>query len=129
MKNQNNLTAIKRIAIVAPAEKRKELIEWSYTHREMLACHELIAVSDTAHLLEGTINVSVDTLARENAGGYEQLAAMMRNKKVDIIFFFENPMNNFRQDDTLRKLLEIALELNIVIAGMRSGVDFMKASA
>lgn len=129
MKNPNNLTAIKRIAVVAPADKRKELIEWSYTNKEMLGSHELIAVSDTAHVLEGTVNKSVDTLPRESAGGYDHLAAMMRNKKVDIIFFFENPMRSFRQDDTMRRLLDIALDMNIVIAGTRSGVDFMKASA
>jgi methylglyoxal synthase len=129
MKNQNNLTATKRIAIIAPADKRKELIEWSYANRDMLASHELLAVAGTANILEGTVNKPVQALARESAGGYEQMAGIMRNKKVDIIFFFENPMRTFRQDDTLRQLLDIALEMNIVIAGMRSGVDFMKASA
>lgn len=129
MKNPNNLTATKRIAVVAPADKRKELIEWSYTNRQMLGSHELIAVADTARLLEGTVNKSVAALPRENAGGYEQLAAMMRGKKVDIIFFLENPMKSFRQEDTMRRLLDIALDMHIVIAGMRSGVDFMKASA
>ena len=129
MKNQNNLTATKRIALVAPADKRKELIEWSYANREMLASHELLAVSGTANILQGTVNKPVYALARENAGGYEQLAGIMRDKKVDIIFFFENPMRTFRQDDAMRKLLDTALEMNIVIAGMRSGVDFMKASA
>ena len=129
MKTQNNLTAIKRIAIVAPADKRKELIEWSYANREMLASHELLAISGTANILAGTVNKPVYELARESAGSYEELAGLMRNKKVDIVFFFENPMGTFRQDDAMRQLLDTSLEMNIVIAGMRSGVDFMKASA
>ena len=129
MKNETNLTAIKQIAIVAPVSKRKELIEWSYFNKDMLAKHELISTSTTAKVLEGTVNKPVYKLSSENAGGYHQMAAMMLDNKVDVIFFFENPMKSRPQNDTIRRLLDIALEMNIVIAGERSSIDFMQVSA
>lgn len=127
MKNKTDHNVRKRIAIVAPGARRKELIEWSYYNKHLLANHELIATAVTAGLLEGTVNRPVYKLSPEHIGGYHQLAALMQDKKVDVIFFFENPMRSFRPDDTIRSLLDIALEMNIVIAGNRSKVDFMGA--
>jgi methylglyoxal synthase len=114
---------------VAPVDKRKELIEWSYDNKEMLSGHELIATAFAAELLEGTVNKNVFKLPAENIGGYNQLAAMMQNNQVDVIFFFENPLRNSRYDNNLNKLLDIALEMNIVIAGTQSKIDFMHTKA
>ncbi|MBC7903979.1 MAG: hypothetical protein H7Y27_11175, partial [Gemmatimonadaceae bacterium] len=91
MKN-NNSKQIRTIAVVAPTEKRKEVIEWSYFNRAALSKYNLVATSGTASLLEGTINKPVFALPMEKAGGYSQMAAMMLDNKVDVIFFFENPM-------------------------------------
>jgi len=58
MKNAHALNSIKWIAVVASADKRKELIEWSYANKGMLAGHELIATIATAGLLESLSNNS-----------------------------------------------------------------------
>ena len=87
-----NSSTIKRIAVVASADKRKELIEWAYDNKQMLAGHALIATSFAADILEGTVNTTVLKLSADNLGGYNQLATMMQNNEVDVIFFFENPL-------------------------------------
>ena len=129
MSTEINNKEVKRIAIVASVDKRKELIEWSYDNKDMLSGHELIATAFAAELLEGTVNKNVFKLPAENIGGYNQLAAMMQNNQVDVIFFFENPLRNSRYDNNLNKLLDIALEMNIVIAGTQSKIDFMRPNA
>lgn len=129
MKNVNNLIPMKRIAVVAPVDKRKEVIEWSYFNKCTLASHTLIATHTTAGLLEGTVNKPVFKLDIDHAGGYDQLCSLMLEKKVDIIFFFDNPMKSFRPDDAMRKLLDTALEMNLVIASYRSKMDFMPVCA
>jgi methylglyoxal synthase len=121
------MTTVKRIAIIASADKRKELIEWSYSNRDVLANHQLISTNTAAKVLEGTIQKPVCRLSREKGGAYHQLITMMQDKKVDMIFFFENPLRTFRPDDKIRKLLDTALEMNIIIAGERSALDFMRA--
>ena len=127
METENNMTTVKRIAVIASAEKRKELIEWSYSNRDVLANHQLISTNTTAKVLEGTVQKPVCRLSREKGGAYHHLITMMQDKKVDMIFFFENPLRTFRPDDKIRKLLDTALEMNIIIAGERSALDFMRA--
>ena len=129
MKHTNNLSPVKRIAVVASTDKRKELIEWSYQHKDMLGQHQLVATSKTAYILEGTVNRPVQKLVGENTGGYQLMAEMIRNREVDIIVFFENPMRSPRLGDLNQKLLDLALEMNIVIAGEQSPLDFVKATA
>lgn len=129
MKQTNNLFPIQRIAVVASVEKRKELIEWSYFNKSILFNHDLIATHSTANLLEGTVNKAVYKLPVDHDGGYQQLYTMIQDKEVDMIFFFDNPMKSVKPDETMRKLLDIALEMNIVIASDRSNLDFMAQSA
>jgi methylglyoxal synthase len=129
METKSNHNVKKRVAIVAPPDKRKELIEWSYYNKDILSAHELIATSVTAGLLEGTVDGEVYKLSCETIGGYQEMAAMIDDNKVDVIFFFENPMRSFRPDDTIQKLLDIALQKNVLIAGSQSNVDFMKVTA
>lgn len=117
----------KRIAIVATPAKRKELIEWSYENKSKLKDHELIATPFAAGLLEGTVNKPVLQVPPEDVGGYHQMATLMQDQKVDVIFFFENPMRTFRPNDNLRHLLDTALEMNVVIAGNRSSLDAVLA--
>jgi methylglyoxal synthase len=129
MKNENKSMPTKRIAVVAPIDKRKEVIEWSYFNKARLESHTLIATSSTASILEGTINKPVHALAVDQAGGYDQLSALIAEKKIDIIFFFDNPMKSNGPVDDMRKLLDMALEMNVVIASHRSTMDFMPACA
>ncbi len=129
MKKVNNLIPIKRIAIVAPLDKRKEVIEWSYFNKHRLARHKLIATYSNARILKGTVNTHVHTLDIEEAGGYEQLSALITEKKVDIVVFFDHPLKKMPPNDGMRKLLDLSLEMNLVIASYKSEVDFMPLCA
>ena len=128
MKKESKSKQAKRIAIVAPDDKRKEIIEWSYFNRDVLSDHDLIATHATAGLLEGTVQKPVFRLMADSSGGHQHLATLIKDNKVDVILFFENPMRSLRPDNSIRKLLDVALEMNVVIAGDRSDVGFMKAT-
>ena len=108
--------AAKRIAIVADDNKRTALIEWSYFNKDILEQNELIAISETAEILEGTLNVSVKKLFTRHSGGYEELAGMMEANKIDILFFFAEPAVDKEKDNDLKKLLVLATKHNIMIA-------------
>jgi methylglyoxal synthase len=106
----------KRIAIVADDNKRTELIEWSYFNKDILQKHELIAISETAELLEGTLNLPVKKLFTRDTGGYEELAGLMEANKIDMLFFFAEPAVEKEKDHDLKKLLVLAAKHNIMIA-------------
>jgi methylglyoxal synthase len=110
----------KRIAIVADHHKRKELIEWSYFNKDHLAQHELVAISETAELLEGTLQVPVTKLFTRDTGGYQQLAEMMEKGQIDMLFFFALPALARETDTDLKLLLVLAAHRDILVASNRS---------
>src|SRR6187431_346331 len=116
MNNTINKKAARRIAVVADENKRTSLIEWSYFNKDILAQHELIAISETAEILEGTLKRPVQKLFTRHTGGYEQLAALIEAEKIDILFFFAEPAIEKAQDNDLKKLLVLAAKNNIMLA-------------
>jgi methylglyoxal synthase len=116
MNNNIKEKAAKRIAIVADDNKRTELIEWSYFNKDILEQQELIAISETAEILEGTLKVTVKKLFTRWTGGYEQLAGLIETHNIDILFFFAEPGIEKEKDNDLKKLLVLAAKHNIMIA-------------
>jgi len=116
MNNTINKKAARRIAVVADENKRTSLIEWSYFNKDVLAQHELIAISETAEILEGTLKRPVQKLFTRHTGGYEQLAALIEAEKIDMLFFFAEPAIEKAQDNDLKKLLVLAAKNNIMLA-------------
>ena len=116
MNDTINKKAAHRIAIVADDNKRTLLIEWSYFNKDVLAQHELIAISETAEILEGTLKRPVQKLFTRHTGGYEQLAGLIEAEKIDILFFFAEPAIEKEKDNDLKKLLVLAAKNNIMLA-------------
>ena len=83
MNNLKNAAATKRIAIAATDNKRADLIEWSYFNKDLLVQHLLTAVGETGLVLEGTLNISVNKLFTADTGGYQQLAGLIENGKIE----------------------------------------------
>lgn len=128
MNDTAKLSPVKRIAIIASGRNSKDLIEWSYYNRGMLAAHELIAMGQLAYLIEGTVNKKVCRLNSENEGGYQQLAGMIESDKVDVLLFFDNPMQAAGKINPNKMLLEKAIEQNLPIAFNRMRVDLIPAA-
>jgi methylglyoxal synthase len=127
MKTEINVTQKKRIAVVAPFKKRKALIDWSYFNKDMLNNHELIANSYNAHILEGIVNTSITSLTGNNLDELGQLSIMIQNKKVDIVYFFENPVKIALVDNSVKDLIDLAgkMKIDIQVAGQQ--LPFPKA--
>lgn len=106
----------KRIAIVSYHNKKKELVEWAYDNREVLADQVVIAAGMTAGVLEGTLGISVEKLASVYAGGDRQLADMIRENKVDVLLFFCDTGKPNKRNAAVKQLIQLATEMNIVTA-------------
>jgi methylglyoxal synthase len=116
MNHLTNTETVKRIAVVAGDNKITELIEWSYFNKHLLQQHQLTAISETADILEGTMNIPVEKLFTRNTGGYQQLASLIEKGKIDILFFFAEPALAKEKDTDMKKVLVAAANQNIVVA-------------
>ena len=129
---------IKRIALVAHDNRKKDLIEWTEWNYEILIHHKLISTGTTGRLVEEAIKkrlsdedankFKVMKLKSGPLGGDQQLGAMIAEDKVDLIIFLWDPMQPQPHDVDVKALLRISVLYNIPTACNRSTADFMISS-
>jgi methylglyoxal synthase len=120
--------ARKRVALVAHDNKKKEMVEWAYYNRTTLVRHELYATGTTGSLLEDALDVPVKKLLSGPLGGDQQIGSMIAEGKIDMLFFFWDPMEAQPHDTDIKALLRLGVTWNIPIACDRASADFMLSS-
>jgi methylglyoxal synthase len=129
---------IKRIALVAHDNRKKDLIEWVEWNYEVLVKHELISTGTTGSMIEKAIREKFDEdedfyfeiikLKSGPLGGDQQLGAMIAEGKIDLIIFLWDPMQPQPHDVDVKALLRISVLYNVPAACNRSTADFMISS-
>jgi len=130
---------IKRIALVAHDNRKKDLVEWVEWNYKLLIVHKLICTGTTGKLIEQTIKSKLDnedkvpyeiTLLKSGPlGGDQQLGAMIAEGHIDLVIFLWDPMEPQPHDVDVKALLRIAVLYNIPTACNRSTADFMISSS
>lgn len=123
-----NINEGKRIAFIVHPDKKTELIEWSYFNKELLSKHEITASGDTANILEGTLHKPIHTFVTGPNSGYQELASLISDGKIDAIIFFGGAEETTAQVKANRALMHTALEANIIIANNKITADFILTS-
>ena len=132
--------SVKRIALVAHDNRKKDLASWVRYNIGTLSRHDLICTGTTGKLVE---QVFEDEIAAGNVdrpahpitklrsgplGGDQQLGARIAEGNVDILIFFWDPMQPQPHDVDVKALLRIAVVYNTPIACNRSTADFIISS-
>lgn len=128
MDAQRDMQVQKRIALVAHDNKKHDLLDWAVFNAEVLKQHVLVATGTTGKLLEAKLKVPIQKLFSGPLGGDQQIGAMIAEERLDIIFFFWDPMEQQPHDSDVKALLRIAVTWNIIIACNRSTADFILTS-
>lgn len=119
---------IKRIAILAYADTRKDLIEWSYANKNVLKNHIILSTARTASLLEGTLNTPVLNLNHGKAGGYQQVKDLLKQGKIDVIIFFGNPNKAVIKETWFEELINTAINEDVVVAYNQATIEMLLTS-
>lgn len=130
---------IKRIALVAHDNRKKDLLDWVEWNWENLAQHELICTGTTGSLIEQLLNKKMSEADRSHKkikklksgplGGDLQLGALIANGEIDLLFFLWDPMQPQPHDVDVKALLRIAVLYNIPMASNRASADFIISSS
>lgn len=130
---------VKRIALVAHDNRKKDLIEWVQWNWELLIKHKLICTGTTGRLVEealqkkqkehnNTRTLHVTKLKSGPLGGDQQMGAFISDGDVDVLIFFWDPMQPQPHDVDVKALLRISVLYNVVTACSRATADFIISS-
>ncbi len=115
------------IALVAHDNLKYDLIEWAKHNEETLKKHSIYATGTTGKLL-GEAGFGVQCLKSGPLGGDQQIGAMISENKMDILFFFVDPMAAQPHEPDITALRRICDTYRIPIATNRQTADFIITS-
>jgi methylglyoxal synthase len=119
---------LKKIALVAHDNKKRDLVEWSKFNRDLLALHKIFATGTTGTLLERELKFPINKLQSGPLGGDQQIGAMIVNNEIDFLIFFWDPLEQQAHDPDVKALLRMAVVWNIPTACDRATADFVISS-
>lgn len=125
---------IKRIALVAHDNRKKDLLDWVEHNWEIISQQKLTCTGTTGSLVEKLLmnktnsSINIDKLKSGPLGGDQQLGALIATGEIDIVIFFWDPMQPQAHDVDVKALLRIAVLYNVPMACNRSTADFVISS-
>ena len=119
----------KRIAIVAHDEMKPAMLEWVKFNEVRLSHHKLWATGTTGLLIMSECpTLKITPLKSGPLGGDQQIGAMIAEGRVDILFFFTDPLTSQPHDVDVKALSRLASVYNIPMACNRSTADYLISS-
>jgi methylglyoxal synthase len=119
---------IRRIALIAHDNCKKDLLEWAKFNRGTLERHELYATGTTGSVLVEDLGLEVTRFLSGPLGGDQQVGAAIAEGRIDLVIFFWDPLEPHSHDVDVKALLRIAVVYNVPIACNRASADFMLSS-
>jgi methylglyoxal synthase len=122
---KDNMDIKKRIGFIMCGKQDRGLIDWVMKNTHILRPHGLYAAGMTAQLMTMKAGLLVNRLDSKQPEGYQELANMIANGDLDILFLFWDVATWPRQDINFRMLLRLAVMYNVVVACNEATADFI----
>jgi len=123
------MTKAMHIALVAHDRSKPDLVAWVRKHAQKLQPHTFVATGTTGRLLGEVVpNLRLERLKSGPLGGDQQLGARIAEGRLDMMFFFVDPMTPLPHDVDVKALTRLAILYNLPMALSRSTAEYLIAS-
>ena len=120
---------VKHIALIAHDGKKRELVEWTLTNKDVLSGHFLCGTGTTARLITDKTGLPVKAYNSGPLGGDQQIGARICEGAINFIVFLWDPLEAQPHDPDVKALLRIAVVYDIPVACNIATADFLLASS
>jgi methylglyoxal synthase len=117
-----------RVALIAHDARKDEMAEWAAFNRGTLERCNIFATATTGHAVSEKLHLPLTTLLSGPLGGDAQVGALIAEKKIDIVFFFWDPLTPQPHDVDVKALLRLAVLYDVPIACNRRSADMLISS-
>ncbi|MDR3516532.1 MAG: methylglyoxal synthase [Azospirillaceae bacterium] len=119
----------KNIALVAHDARKQDLNAWIGANIEALEQHHFWATGTTGRTVRAAYpKLNIVALKSGPLGGDQQVGAMIAEGKIDMLFFFTDPMTAQPHDVDVKALTRMATLYNIPMACNEATADLLITS-
>ena len=115
----------KHIALVAHDNRKKDLISWIKSNKEVLATHFLYGTGTTSKIILKETGLPVRSFKSGPLGGDQQIGSRIIENEINFMVFFWDPLEAQPHDPDVKALLRIGVLYDIPIAMNVASADFM----
>ena len=116
------------VALVAHDGRKQEMAEWAAFNQETLSRCTIYATRTTGKALAHALPSPVNALLSGPLGGDAQLGSLIAEGRLDVVFFFWDPLTPQPHDVDVKALLRLAVLYDVPIACNRSSADYLISS-
>jgi methylglyoxal synthase len=80
------------IALIAHDKKKDDIIRFATAYKDILAGHSLFATGTTGSRIMESTGLVITRFQSGPLGGDQEIGALIANKKMDLVFFFRDPL-------------------------------------
>jgi len=113
-----------KIAIIAHDHKKAEMVGFAMKNEEFFKSTWITSTGTTGLHLESA-GLTVDKKQSGPKGGDAQIAAMIVDGKIDLVFFFIDPLTSHAHEVDVQMLLRLCNVYNVPIATNPSTAELM----
>jgi methylglyoxal synthase len=104
------------IALIAHDKMKDAMIHFAKKHESVLFGHTLIATGTTGKRIMENTGLSVRCFKSGPLGGDQEIGSRIANQKVDIVFFFRDPLTAQAHEPDISALLRLCDVYHVPLA-------------
>lgn len=112
-----------RIALIAHDKKKELMIQFAKDHEDYLSNHTLYATGTTGKRIMENSKLKVNLKKSGPLGGDQEIGSMIANGKLDLVFFFRDPLTAQPHEPDVSALLRLCDVYDVPLATNNAAAD------